>query len=97
MGNGMMALGRVGGHCRKLAPYAYSIHFKDHIVTCHNNEKVVCSVPIDEGGIDIDSCFKMLVEKPGVTRINIETCFPYTSLCSRPCSVPEAIIKTRLQ
>lgn len=64
---------------RKLAPYAYSTHFKDHIVTRNGEDRVVCGVPVGEGSIDIDTCFKTLVKESSLTRINIETCFPYAS------------------
>ncbi|HBA8470611.1 TPA: sugar phosphate isomerase/epimerase, partial [Escherichia coli] len=45
---------------------------------------VVCGVPVGEGSIDIDTCFKTLVNESSLTRINIETCFPYASPFARP-------------
>lgn len=84
IGNGMMAWEEPIDTVSKLAPYAYSTHFKDHIVTLNGNELVVCGVPVGEGSIDIDACFKTLVDCSGVTRINIETCFPYASRFARP-------------
>lgn len=83
IGNGMMAWEEPTVTVSKLAPYAYSTHFKDHIVTLNNEELVICGVPIGEGSIDIDTCFKTLVEESSVTRINIETCFPYASPFAR--------------
>ncbi|MEG2433075.1 MAG: hypothetical protein RSB25_15645, partial [Acinetobacter sp.] len=84
IGNGMMAWEEPVDTVRKLAPYAYSTHFKDHIVALNGDELVICGVPIGEGSIDIDTCFKTLVDGSAVTRINIETCFPYASRFARP-------------
>ncbi|EDV0070016.1 sugar phosphate isomerase/epimerase [Salmonella enterica subsp. enterica] len=84
IGNGMMAWEEPIDTVSKLAPYAYSTHFKDHIITLNGDELVVCGVPVGEGSIDIDACFKTLVDRSGVTRINIETCFPYASHFARP-------------
>lgn len=50
----------------------------------NGDEPVVCGVPAGEGSIDIDTCFKTLVDDSAVTRINIETCFPYASRFARP-------------
>lgn len=84
IGNGMMAWEEPVHTVKKLAPYAYSTHFKDHIVTMSGDEFVVCGVPVGEGSIDIDTCFKTLVDESSVTHINIETCFPYASRFARP-------------
>lgn len=84
IGNGMMAWEEPTVTVGKLAPYTYSTHFKDHIVTRNDDELVVCGMPVGEGSIDIDSCFKILLEESSVTRINIETCFPYASRFARP-------------
>ncbi|ECG5347888.1 hypothetical protein E1B78_00820 [Salmonella enterica subsp. enterica serovar Tennessee] len=53
-------------------------------MTLSGDELVVCGVPVGEGSIDIDTCFKTLVDESRVTRINIETCFPYASRFARP-------------
>ena len=84
VGNGMMAWEDPVEAVRKLAPYTYTTHFKDHIVVMHDNEAVVCGVPIGEGSIDVDECFKIFVEQSPITRINIETCFPYCARFARP-------------
>ncbi|WP_016605844.1 sugar phosphate isomerase/epimerase family protein, partial [Yersinia pestis] len=89
IGNGMMAWEEPVVTVSQLAPFTYSTHFKDHIVTQHDEQLVVCGVPIGEGSIDIDNCFRILVEKSGITRVNIETCFPYASAFSRPCNPNE--------
>ena len=83
IGNGMMAWEEPVETVRKLAPYTYSTHFKDHIITQNGEEFIVCGVPVGEGSIDIDTCFKTLVDSSAVTRINIETCFPYASRFAR--------------
>lgn len=84
IGNGMMAWEEPVDTVRKLAPFTFSTHFKDHIVTMNGDEPVVCGVPAGEGSIDIDTCFKTLVDDSAVTRINIETCFPHASRFARP-------------
>lgn len=84
IGNGMMAWEEPVDTVSKLAPYTYSTHFKDHIVTRNGEEPVVCGVPVGEGSIDTDSCFKILADKSAVTRINLETCFPYSARFARP-------------
>ncbi len=80
IGNGMMVWEDPLETVRKLAPYTVSTHFKDHIVTMDaGGEPVVCGVPVGEGSIDVDECFRLLVEHSMVTRINLEACFPYAS------------------
>ena len=83
IGNSMMTWEDPIEAVHKLAPYTISTHFKDHIVTMHNDEPVVCGVPIGEGSIDIDECFAQLVEHSSITRINIEICYPYCASFSR--------------
>lgn len=84
VGNSMMAWEDPVEAVKALAPYTYSTHFKDHIITLHDETPVVCGVPIGEGSIDVDSCFKLLVEHSPVTRINIENCYPYCAKFARP-------------
>jgi sugar phosphate isomerase/epimerase len=83
VGNSMMAWEDPVAAVDKLAPYTFMTHFKDHIVTMHDDTPVVCGVPIGEGSIDVDECFRLLVEKAPITRICIETCFPYCSVFDR--------------
>ncbi len=77
IGNGMMAWEDPVEAVRKLAPFAFTTHFKDHIVIKDDNEYKVCGVPAGEGNIDLDECFRILVDDSTLTRINIEMCFPY--------------------
>ncbi|MFG0737329.1 sugar phosphate isomerase/epimerase family protein [Proteus terrae] len=83
IGNGMMAWEDPIVTVSKLAPYTYSTHFKDHIVTYHDETPVITGMPLGEGSINIDECFRLLVEHSPVTRINLENCFPYTSHFAR--------------
>lgn len=84
IGNGMMAWEDPITTCKKLAPYTISTHFKDHMVTMHNDIPVVCGMPLTEGSIDLEECFKIIVEYSTVTRVNLEVCFPYCSAFKRP-------------
>ncbi|MGR6861427.1 sugar phosphate isomerase/epimerase family protein [Aliivibrio salmonicida] len=83
IGNSMMAWEDPVEATRKLAPYTFTTHFKDHIVVMHDDEPVVCGVPIGEGSIDVDECFRIFVENSSITRLNIETCFPYCARFTR--------------
>ncbi|WP_123054008.1 sugar phosphate isomerase/epimerase family protein [Clostridium sp. JN-1] len=77
IGNGMMAWEDPVEAVKKLAPYAFTTHFKDHIVIKDGDEYKVCGVPAGTGNIDLDECFKILVNESKLTRVNIEMCFPY--------------------
>jgi 3-oxoisoapionate decarboxylase len=77
IGNGMMAWEEPVEAVKNLAPYAFTTHFKDHIIIEDGDEYKVCGVPIGQGNIDLDQCFKTLVEESRLERINIEMCFPY--------------------
>lgn len=87
IGNSMMAWEEPVEAVRKLAPYAFTTHFKDHIIIEDEDEaKVeyrVCGVPAGEGNIDLDECFKILVNDSKLTRINIEMCNPYVARFKR--------------
>ncbi|PRS27167.1 sugar phosphate isomerase/epimerase [Bacillus sp. RJGP41] len=77
VGNGMMAWEDPVEAVRKLAPFAFTTHFKDHIIIHDGEDYRVCGVPVGTGNIDTEECFKILVEKSTLTRINVEMCFPY--------------------
>lgn len=79
IGNGMMAWEDPVETVRKLAPYAFTTHFKDHIIIKDGDEYKVCGVPAGEGNIDLNECFKILVNESTLTRINIEMCNPYVA------------------
>ena len=84
VGNGMMAWEDPVQAVTNLAPVTYCTHFKDHIICMHDDMPVVCGVPLGQGSIDIDTCFRLLVEHAPITNINIETCFPYCAKFQRP-------------
>ncbi|KTD84136.1 MULTISPECIES: sugar phosphate isomerase/epimerase family protein [Paenibacillus] len=77
LGNGMMAWEDPVDAVTKLAPYAFTTHFKDHIIVHDGEDYRVCGVPAGTGNIDLDQLFKIFVEKSTLTRINVEMCFPY--------------------
>ncbi|MTK11658.1 MAG: sugar phosphate isomerase/epimerase [Clostridiaceae bacterium] len=83
IGNGMMAWEEPVESVKKLAPYSASTHFKDHIIIKDGDEYKVCGIPVGEGNIDLDKCFKTLVDDSKLTRINIEMCFPYAATFKR--------------
>lgn len=83
VGNSMMAWEDPVEAVRKLAPYAFTTHFKDHIVIKDGEEYKVCGVPAGTGNIDIETCFKILVEESTLSRINIEMCYPYIASFKR--------------
>ena len=83
IGNSMMAWEEPLDAVEKLAPYAFTSHFKDHIIIEDRGEYKVCGVPLGQGNIDIDSCFRILYEKSALTRINIEQTYPFLSVFKR--------------
>ena len=83
IGNSMMAWEDPAVAVRKLAPYAFTSHFKDHIIIDDDGEYKVCGVPLGQGNINIDECFKILFEKSTLTRINIEQTYPFLSIFKR--------------
>ncbi|NOU87976.1 TIM barrel protein [Paenibacillus sp. LMG 31460] len=83
IGNGMMAWEDPVEAARKLAPYANTTHFKDHIIVHDGEDYRVCGVPVGTGNIDTEQIFKILVEQSILTRINVEMCFPYAASFKR--------------
>ncbi|WP_433596259.1 sugar phosphate isomerase/epimerase family protein [Lysinibacillus xylanilyticus] len=82
-GNSMMAWEDPVEASRKLAPYTYTTHFKDHIIIEAEDGYKVCGVPAGQGNIDLDEIFKIMVEHSPLTRINIEMCYPYVAKFKR--------------
>ncbi|QEK13067.1 sugar phosphate isomerase/epimerase [Crassaminicella thermophila] len=78
-GNGMMAWEEPIDTIKKLAPYTFTTHFKDHIIIYDEGEYKVCGTAVGSGNIDTEECFKLLVENTTLTRINIEMCHPYVA------------------
>jgi len=83
IGNSMMAWEEPAVAVNKLAPYALTSHFKDHIIIKDGDEYKICGVPLGEGNIDIDECFRILFEKSTLTRINVEQTYPFLSVFKR--------------
>jgi sugar phosphate isomerase/epimerase len=83
LGNSMMAWEDPVEAVTKLAPYAVTTHFKDHIIVHDGDDYRVCGVPAGSGNIDLDTIFKTLVEQSTLTRINVEMCFPYATFFKR--------------
>lgn len=85
-GNSMMVWEDPVKAAEIMAPYTYCTHFKDHIIVEDKSAPygyVVCGVPVGKGNIDLDTCFKILVENSPVERINMEMCFPYCATFKR--------------
>ncbi len=78
-GNGMMAWEEPIDTVKKLAPYTFTTHFKDHIILEEDGEYKVCGIAVGSGNMDTDECFRLLVENTTLTRINIEMCHPYVT------------------
>lgn len=79
-GNAMMAWEEPVEAAKKMAKYTYTTHFKDHIIVKDDESEygyVVCGVPAGTGNINLDECFKIMVENSPLERINMEMCFPY--------------------
>ncbi len=83
IGNSMMAWEEPAVAVGNLAPYALTSHFKDHILISDRDEYKICGVPLGQGNIDIDECFRILYEKSTLTRINIEQTYPFISVFKR--------------
>jgi sugar phosphate isomerase/epimerase len=79
IGNSMMVLEDPLSAIRNLAPYAISAHFKDHVVIENGESSRVVGVPIGMGNIDIKACFRILVARSNLTRINIEESYGYSA------------------
>lgn len=83
VGNAMMAWEDPVEAVKKLASYAFTTHFKDHIIVHDGHDYRVCGVPVGTGNIDLEQIFKTLVEESTLTRINVEMCFPYATSFKR--------------
>jgi len=83
VGNSMMAWEEPVEAVKRLAPYAFTTHFKDHIIINDGEDYRVCGIPVGQGNIDTEECFKVLVNDSTLTRINIEICYPYAAAFKR--------------
>lgn len=85
-GNSMMAWEDPVEAAKKMAKYTYTTHFKDHIIIEDPDSYcgyLVCGVPAGTGNIDLEECFKIMVEHSPLERINMEMCFPYCTTFKR--------------
>ena len=85
-GNSMMVWEDPVEAAKKMAPYTYCTHFKDHIIVEEKDTEygyLVCGVPAGTGNIDLDECFRIMVENSPLERINMEMCFPYCTTFKR--------------
>ena len=85
-GNSMMAWEEPITAVKNMAPYVYTTHFKDHIIIEDPSDEFgykVCGVPAGEGNVDLESIYKVLLEKSTLTRINLEMCYPYATSFKR--------------
>lgn len=81
-GNSMMAYEDPIKACENMAKFTISTHAKDHIVFNEDGVNYVCGVPLGDGNIDIKALIKIL-KNNGLTRINIEQCYPYCATFKR--------------
>lgn len=85
-GNAMMAWEDPVEAAKKMAPYTFTTHFKDHIVIPCPEDKygyVVCGVPAGDGNIDLRECLRVMLEGSTLQRLNIEMCYPYCAQFKR--------------
>lgn len=85
-GNAMMAWEDPVEAAKKMAPYTFTTHFKDHIVIPCPEDKygyVVCGVPAGEGNIDLAECLRVMLDGSTLQRLNIEMCYPYCAQFKR--------------
>ena len=81
IGNGMMAWEEPVETVRNRLPMLTARISGSYCHTQRVKTQFVCGVPVGEGSIDIDTCFKTTVNESSLTRINIETCFLHASPC----------------
>jgi sugar phosphate isomerase/epimerase len=82
-GNSMMAWEEPVTAVRAMAPYAFSTHFKDHVVINDGGTAVVSGVALGRGNIDIDTVFQILCENSAELHVNLEMCYPYCTTFKR--------------
>lgn len=89
VGNSMMAWEEPVRAVKRMAPYTFGAHFKDHAVVMDQDPStagavpVVCGVPLGRGSIDLETVFRILVEESQANTIGLETCFPYCATFKR--------------
>lgn len=66
------------------APYIFGTHMKDNVVCLDRGEHVITGAVPGSGNIDLESVVRVLLEQTSIQRMNIEICYPYTSVFQRP-------------
>ena len=85
-GNSMMAWEDPIEAAKNMAPYTYTTHLKDHIIIEEPDDVygyVVSGCPIGDGNLDIKAICDILIDKSPLTRLNIESCYPYSAQFKR--------------
>jgi sugar phosphate isomerase/epimerase len=83
-GNGMMVWEDPNTTVETLAPYAFSSHFKDHVVIQEDGEHKVAGIALGQGSMDLSNHFRILSQQSPLSRINIEVCYDYRAPFRRP-------------
>lgn len=66
------------------APNIIGTHMKDNIVCMDGDEHVITGARLGEGNIDLEKVTEILLKNTTLQRLNIEICYPYTSVFQRP-------------
>lgn len=74
-GNGMMMWENPDETVEKLAPHAFTNHFKDHVIIEENGQPIVAGVTLGQGSMDLQKHFRMLAQS--MDHVNIEVCYAY--------------------
>ena len=72
LGNSMMTLEEQLRAATKMAPYAFTTHFKDYAVGMTNYGFKVFGVALGDGNIDLHAALRILKEKANLDRIILE-------------------------
>lgn len=83
-GNGMMVWEPPTETVRKLAPWAASTHFKDHLVTTIEGQPMVVGTTLGRGRGECAACHELLATQSDLQRLNIECCYGYQAPFRRP-------------
>lgn len=87
IGNSMMVWEEPLDAVKIMSNKIFSTHLKDNIIVEDPDTEIgysICGTPMGEGNIDIEACYKVLLQETMLTRVCIETCTPYTSPFRRP-------------
>ena len=72
LGNALMTFEDPIVAVEKMAPYAFTTHFKDYAINLTNYGFKVCGVALGDGNLDLNEAFKILIEKTNLDRIILE-------------------------